>query len=66
LDEFVSFCAQKGVPANASEIAKSRPLIKRIVQAYIVRNILNDEGFFPLYERDDDITQKAVEVICKQ
>lgn len=66
LDEFVSFCAQKGIPANASEIAKSRPLIKRIVQAYIVRNILNDEGFFPLYERDDDITQKAVEVICKQ
>ena len=66
LDEFVSFCAQKGVAANASEIAKSRPLIKRIVQAYIVRNILNDEGFFPLYERDDDITQKAVEVICKQ
>jgi carboxyl-terminal processing protease len=66
LDEFVSFCAQKGVPANASEIAKSRPLIKRIVQAYIVRNILNDDGFFPLYERDDDITQKAVEVICKQ
>ena len=66
LDEFVSFCTQKGVPANASEIAKSRPLIKRIVQAYIVRNILNDEGFFPLYERDDDITQKAVEVICKQ
>jgi carboxyl-terminal processing protease len=66
LDEFVSFCAQKGVPANASEIAKSRPLIKRIVQAYIVRNILNDEGFFPLYERDDNITQKAVEVICKQ
>lgn len=66
LDEFLSFCAQKGVPANASEIAKSRPLIKRIVQAYIVRNILNDEGFFPLYERDDDITQKAVEVICKQ
>jgi carboxyl-terminal processing protease len=66
LDEFVSFCAQKGVPANASEIAKSRPLIKRIIQAYIVRNILNDEGFFPLYERDDNITQKAVEVICKQ
>jgi hypothetical protein len=28
-----------------------------------VRNILNDEGFFPLFERDDDITQKAVEVI---
>jgi hypothetical protein len=35
----------------------------RIVNAYIVRNILNDEGFFPLFERDDDIVKKAVEVI---
>jgi hypothetical protein len=35
------------------------------VNAYIVRNILNDEGFYPLFERDDDITKKAIEVLCK-
>jgi hypothetical protein len=28
-----------------------------------VRNMLGDEGFFPLFERDDEITKKAVEVI---
>lgn len=66
LNEFVSFCTEKGIKADAAQIAKSKPLIKRIVQAYIVRNILNDEGFFPLYERDDDITKRAVEEICKQ
>lgn len=66
LNEFVSFCTEKGIEADAAQIAKSKPLIKRIVQAYIVRNILNDEGFFPLYERDDDITKRAVEEICKQ
>ena len=32
---------------------------------YIVRNILGDEGFFPLFERDDEITQKAVEALTK-
>ena len=32
----------------------------QLVNAYIVRNILNDEGFFPLFERDDDITIEAV------
>jgi hypothetical protein len=37
----------------------------RLVNAYIVRNILNDEGFFPLFERDDDITKKAVEELSK-
>jgi len=26
---------------------------------------LNDEGFFPLFERDDDVTIKAVEELSK-
>ena len=61
--EFVAFAKEKGVEPNAEQLAKSKPLLVRLVNAYIVRNILNDEGFFPLFERDDDITQKAVEVI---
>ena len=48
---------------NQQEIAKSKPMIIRLVNAYIVRNILGDEGFFPLFERDDEITKKAVETI---
>ena len=63
LDEFVAFAEEKGVEPNPEQLAKSKPLLVRLVNAYIVRNILNDEGFFPLFERDDDITQKAVEVI---
>lgn len=63
LDEFVAFAEEKGVEPNPEQLAKSKPLLVRLVNAYIVRNILNDEGFFPLFERDDDITKKAVEVI---
>lgn len=59
--EFVAFAKEKGVEPNAEQLAKSKPLLVRLVNAYIVRNILNDEGFFPLFERDDDITIKAVE-----
>jgi carboxyl-terminal processing protease len=51
------------VEPNAEQLAKSKPLLVRLVNAYIVRNILNDEGFFPLFERDDDITKKAVEIL---
>ena len=61
--EFVAFAKEKGVEPNEKQLAISRPLLVRIVNAYIVRNILNDEGFFPLFERDDDIVKKAVEVI---
>ena len=63
LPEFVAFAKEKGVEPNPEQLAKSEPLLIRLVNAYIVRNILNDEGFFPLYERDDEMTKKAVEVL---
>ncbi|MCQ2323908.1 MAG: S41 family peptidase [Paludibacteraceae bacterium] len=61
MNEFVAFAEEKGIEPNAEQIAKSRPLMERIINAYIVRNMLGDEGFFPLFERDDEITKKAVE-----
>ena len=61
--EFVSFVKEKGVEPNPEQLAKSKPLLVRLVNAYIVRNILNDEGFFPLFERDDDITIEAIKVL---
>ncbi len=66
LEEFISFCKEKGVEPNRAEIEKSKPLINRLVNAYIVRNILGDDGFFQLYERDDEITKRAVEELRKQ
>lgn len=65
MPEFVRFCRDKGVEPNEREIAISRPLLERLINSYIVRNILNDEGFFPLFERDDEITRRAVEELKK-
>jgi carboxyl-terminal processing protease len=65
LREFVAFAQEKGVEPNEAEIQKSKPLMVRLLNAYIVRNILGDEGFFPLFERDDEITKKAIEVLSK-
>ncbi len=65
LRELVSFDEEKGIEPNEAEIQKSRPLMVRLLNAYIVRNILGDDGFFPLFERDDEITKKAVELLSK-
>ncbi len=65
MPELVQFCKEKGIEPNEEQLAKSRPLLTRLVNAYIVRNILGDEGFFPLFERDDEITKKAVETLTK-
>ncbi len=64
--EFVAFAKDKGIEPNYEQLAISRPLLVRMVNAYIVRNILNDEGFFPLFERDDDITKQAIMVLTNQ
>ncbi|MBQ0137058.1 MAG: S41 family peptidase [Bacteroidales bacterium] len=63
IPEFIQFAQKKGLEPNNEQIEKSRPLLTRLIHAYIVRNILNDEGFFPLFERDDEITKKAVNVL---
>ena len=66
ISEFVAFAKEKGIEPNEEQLAISRPLLVRIVNAYIVRNILNDEGFYPLFERDDEITKKAIEVLTQK
>ena len=66
MPQFISFCQQKGVEPVEKDIDISRPLIQRLVNAYIVRNILGDEGFFPLFERDDDITKRAIRFFTEQ
>jgi len=49
----------------AQQIEKSRPLLQRLLCAYIVRNIFGDEGFYPIFERDDEITRRAIEELKK-
>jgi len=66
LDEFVKFAATKGVAPNNKDINISRGLINSQLQSYIVRNILGDSGFYPLFYKNDKTVLKALEVIKKQ
>ena len=65
MPELVKFAKDKGIEPNTAELEKSQKLLTRLVNAYIVRNILGDEGFFPLFERDDEITKEAVRSLTK-
>jgi len=64
--ELTKFVTAKDVKLNEEQLVKSRPLLERLVVAYVVRNMLNDAGFFPLFERDDEVTKRAVEELNKQ
>lgn len=61
MPEFVAFCKDKGIEPDEKQIAISKPLLQRFINSYIVRNMLGDDGFFPLFERDDEISQRAIQ-----
>ncbi len=62
-EEFVKFAQSKGLEPNRQEIGISRELIATEIKAYIARNILNNEGFYPIAHRTDYTLQKALDII---
>jgi carboxyl-terminal processing protease len=51
------------VPANIEEINTSEEILKTQLYAYIIRNILDDEGFYPSIENIDTTLLKAIDVL---
>jgi len=66
LENFVRFALTKGVPVNKKEINISKDIILTQLKAYISRNILGDEGFYPLLYKNDKTVEKALEVLSKK
>lgn len=66
LSQFTAFAATKGIAPNAKQIAISGNFLLMQLKSYITRNIQGDEGFYPLYYKNDKTVLKALEVIRKQ
>ncbi len=66
LNQFTAFAATKGIAPNAKQIAISGNFLLTQLKSYITRNIQGDEGFYPLYYKNDKTVLKALEVIRKQ
>lgn len=62
---FSDYALSKGLKPSVKEISISRKLISNQIKSYITRNMLGDEGFYPLFYKDDKTVRKAVEVIAK-
>ncbi len=60
LQAFVKYAEKKGVPGNNKEISISREILETQLYAYISRNILDNEGFYPLLQNIDNTLQKAI------
>lgn len=61
LNQFVAFAAQKGIKASNGDLKTSSKIIDNQAKAYIARNILGEEGFYPIIKNIDNVLLAAIE-----
>jgi carboxyl-terminal processing protease len=62
LDEFVKYAAEKGIPRDNVGLKSSSLIINAQLKAYIARNIIGEDGFYPIIEKIDNTLIRAIEI----
>jgi carboxyl-terminal processing protease len=63
ISKFVRFADQNGIPANRQQLAVSENIIHVQLKAYIARNILDNKGFYPIWQEIDKTLLDALEYL---
>ena len=63
LNQFVGFAAAKGVKSSDADLKTSSKILNYQVKAYIARNILGEDGFYPIIKNIDKTLLEAIEKI---
>lgn len=66
LTPFIEYARQRNVRGRNEFIAPSFPLVQREINANIARMLLGDDAFWILYQDNDPMLLKAVEVLMKE
>jgi carboxyl-terminal processing protease len=64
-NQFMNHIANQGIKYSPRELIEARDLIKMQLHAYISRNILGDQGLYPILLEKDKTVLKAVEELKK-
>ncbi len=65
LNQFINFAADKGIEKNQKDINESASLLTTQLKASIARNILDNDGFYPIIAKEDATLQRAIGVLSK-
>jgi len=66
LEKFVSFATDNGVPRDNPGLDASGKIITIQVKAYIARNMLDNKGFYPVWEELDTTLKLAVDYLQRE
>ena len=62
LEDFVKYAEEKGIKKDAQGLKSSGLLINTQLKAYIARNIIGEEGFYPIIKKIDKTLLRAIEI----
>jgi len=63
ISKFVRFAEQNGIPANRRQLEVSEEIIHVQLKAYIARNMLDNKGFYPIWQAIDRTLLDALSYI---
>ncbi|WP_044117832.1 S41 family peptidase [Alkaliflexus imshenetskii] len=62
-EQLIRFATRQGVPFNETQYRRSLQQINVEVKAYIARNILDNDGFYPVFHEIDEMVKTAIREI---
>lgn len=62
MNDFVKYAEENEIKRDSEGLRQSGLLIHTQIKAYIARNIMGEEGYFPIISQIDNTLQKAVEL----
>jgi len=63
VEKFIKYSSQKGLKPNNKDLEESELIIDTQLKAYISRNFLDNEGFYPFIRRVDKALQEAITLL---
>lgn len=63
LPQFIDFAKEKGVKPDYGDIKISEQVLDKTVKAYVARNIIDNDGFYPIIADIDHTLQVAIDTI---
>ncbi len=62
LNEFINYASRNDIQRDEEGLKRSGELIETQLKAYIARNIMGEEGFFPIIKQVDNTLLQAIEI----
>ncbi len=63
LSQFIIYAEEKGVQPDYDDIRISGHILKKTIKAYVARNIIDNDGFYPIIAEIDNTLQVAIDTI---